>query len=130
MESCDLNSWWKQDSVVDCTVEPGAKMGALEIEARLRGTVNLDAMLQMSAADKSHPGVEVTNDDHVEVLSTEEQEWVVFIVQHLKLATSLTFFEILFPNAFTDALEDLRDANFSGDQGSGSQGAGGFFAES
>ena len=82
-------------------------------------------MFETSAVDKSHPGVEVANDDRVEVLSTEEQEWVVFIMQHLKLATSLAFPEILFPNAFTDALEDLRDANFSGDQGSGSQGAGG-----
>ena len=100
-------------------------MGALETEAVLRGAVNLDTMFQTSAVDKSHPGVEVTNDDRVEALSTEEQEWVVFIMQHLKLATSLAFLEILFPNAFTDALEDLRDANFSGDQGSGSQGAGG-----
>ncbi len=106
-------------------------MGDLETEAVLRGVVKLDTMFETSAVDKSHPGVEVTNDDRVEALSTEEQEWVVFIVQHLKLATSLAFLEILFPNAFTDALEDLHDANFSGDQGGGSQGAGGStFAES
>ena len=100
-------------------------MGDLETEAVLRGAVKLETMFETSAVDKSHPGVKVADDNRVEALSTEEQERVVFIVQHLKLATSLAFLEIVFPNAFTDALEDLRDANFSGDQGGGSQGAGG-----
>ena len=76
-------------AVVNRPVCPREKMGALEIKPHLRGTVDLGQMFQTPAVDKSHPGVEVTNDDHVEALSAEEQEWVVFIVQHLKLATSL-----------------------------------------
>ena len=120
-----MDSWRNQDSVVNRTASPGARTGDLETEAVLRGTVKLETMFEISAVDKSHPGVEVTDGNRVEALSTEEQERVVFIMQHVKLATSLAFLEIIFPNAFTDALEDLHDANFSGDQGSGSQGAGG-----
>ena len=67
--------------------------------------------------DGSHPGVEVFNKDWVETLLTEEQEWVVFIVQLLKPATMLSTLKILLPNAFNDALEDLSNANFLGDHG-------------
>ena len=79
--------------------------------------------------DRSHPGVKVFNQDQIETLSTEEQEWVVFIVQLLKLGTSLSMLKILLPNAFNDALEDLSNADFLGDHGCCVQRADGMVAE-
>ena len=83
----------------------------------------------MPVVDRPHPGVKVFNQDQIETLLTEEQEWVVFIVQLLKPATSLLFLKILLPNAFNDALEDLCDADFLGDQECCGQRADGMVAE-
>ena len=91
--------------------------------------IKFGSAFKAPVVDRSHPGVKVSNEDRVETLSTEEQEWVVFIVQLLKLATSLSFLKILLPNAFNDALEDLCDADFLGDQGCCAQRADGTVTE-